>query len=290
MLEMSNDYASPSMLNLLTNWVSKQRPRPEPWPALLLVILIAVAAAMVGWIGYIEADDQFYASAAVGWLTHFPFVGTNHWGLRHAIVLPIAASFSLGGVRETTLILPITLYYFALVILTFLVLERVSERRVAFWAAVIVALTPRFALGASWVVTDLPELFFEVSSFWAFYLATQRGGTPRLLLLAGALAGLAWITRETAVAFLAFYGILFLFGFGMPRMRYFWMALGFVVIVGADTAYLWSTTGDWLYRYHVTLRAVASDNPLNHTGPAWRGLIAASKYTKPFVVLFTSHE
>ena len=278
------------MLNTLTNSASKQRPRPRPWPALLLVILIAVAAATVGWIGYIEADDQFYVSAAVGWLTHFPFVGTNHWGLRHAIVLPIAASFSLGGVRETTLILPITLYYLALVILTFLVLERISERTVAFWAAVMVALTPRFALGASLVVTDLAELFFEVSSFWAFYLAAQRGGTPRLLLLAGALAGLAWITRETAVAFLAFYGILFLFGFGMPRMRYFWMALSFVAIVGADTAYLWSTTGDWLYRYHVTLRGVASDNPLHHTGPERRYLIAASRYTRPFVVLFASHE
>src|SRR5262249_19857247 len=115
-------------------------------------------------------------------------------------------------------------------------------------------------------------------------------GAPRLLLFAGALAGVAWITRETAVAFLVFYGILFLFGFGMPRRRYLWMALSFAAIVGADTAYLWSTTGDWLYRYHVTLRGVAHDNPLQPANLAPRYWPEVTRSPMPFVVLFASHE
>jgi 4-amino-4-deoxy-L-arabinose transferase-like glycosyltransferase len=262
----------------------------KPWLTLLLVIMIAVSAALLGWVGYIESDDQFYASAAIGWITHFPFVGTNHWGLRHAIVLPIAASFRLWGVSETALIFPITLYYLALVVVTFAVMHRVADLAVAFWAAVLVALTPLFSVGASIVYTDLAELFFEMSSFWAFYLAMRREGAAQMLLLSGALAGLAWITRETAVALIAFYGILFLFGVGMPRTRYFWMAGSFVAILAADTIYLWSETGDWIYRYHVTLRGVANDNPNHYPGPERHDLINVSKFVRPFVVLFLSHE
>src|SRR6185437_6433756 len=121
----------------------------------LLVLAIAVFSAWLGWTGYIESDDQYYASAAVGWLTKFPYIGTGHWGLRHAIVLPIAASFALGGISETALILPTTLYYLAIVVLTFFALNRLSGAAVAFWAAVLIALTPLFSLSASIVVTDL---------------------------------------------------------------------------------------------------------------------------------------
>jgi phosphatidylglycerophosphate synthase len=59
---------------------------------ILLVVVIAVFSAWLGWTGYIESDDQYYASAAVGWMTKFPYIATGHWGLRHTIVLPIAAS------------------------------------------------------------------------------------------------------------------------------------------------------------------------------------------------------
>src|SRR5256885_1633533 len=88
----------------------------------LFVMVIAVLSIPLGWIGYVESDDQYYAAAALGWITQFPYVASTHWGLRHAIVLPIAASFALGGVNEITLILPITAYYLAIVALTFVVL------------------------------------------------------------------------------------------------------------------------------------------------------------------------
>jgi 4-amino-4-deoxy-L-arabinose transferase-like glycosyltransferase len=268
----------------------KERYDWAPYLLLFLVIVIAVFAAWMGWTGYIESDDQYYASAAVGWNTKFPYIATGHWGLRHTIVLPIAASFAIAGVNETTLILPTTFYYLAFVVLTFLVLSRLSGAIAAFWAAVLVALTPLFSLSASIVVTDLTELFFEISSFWAFYAAVRQDGAPRFLLLAGALAGLAWITRETAVALVAFYGLLFLFGIGMPRIRYFWMATSFVAILAADTIYLWSMTGDFLYRYHVSLHGVTVDNPNHYPGPTRRSLIEMPKLVKPFATLFLNHQ
>jgi 4-amino-4-deoxy-L-arabinose transferase-like glycosyltransferase len=257
---------------------------------ILLVVVIAVFSAWLGWTGYIESDDQYYASAAVGWMTKFPYIATGHWGLRHTIVLPIAASFALGGINETALVLPTTLYYLALVVLTYLALDRLAGPLAAFWAAVLVALTPLFSLNASIVVTDLTELFLEVASFWSFYAATRRDGAPRFLLLAGAFAGLAWITRETAIALVAWYGLLFLFGIGMPRKRYFWMATSFLAILAVDTIYLWSMTGDFLYRYHVSLRGVAIDNPNHYRGPTRRGLIDAPKLVKPFATLFLDHQ
>ena len=45
-----------------------------------------------------------------------------------------------------------------------------------------------------------------------------------------------------------FYGICFLFRPMMPRRFYFIMAFGFIVVDGAQIAYLWAKTGDPLYR------------------------------------------
>src|ERR1700752_4137328 len=62
----------------------------------LLVALVGFTS-WLGYIGFIASDDWSYSEAAIGWLEHFPYVGTNHWGLRHAVVLPVALSFLVRG-------------------------------------------------------------------------------------------------------------------------------------------------------------------------------------------------
>src|SRR4051812_6811269 len=92
---------------------STSTPNKGPRSSLCVLLIVAVAAfsAWLGWVGYIESDDWFYAEAARNWAAHFPFIGSTHWGLRHMIVLPMAASFAIAGLGEGSLVLPLMIYF-----------------------------------------------------------------------------------------------------------------------------------------------------------------------------------
>ena len=45
--------------------------------ATLLVALVGFTS-WLGYVGFIASADWSYSIAAIGWLEHFPYVGTNH--------------------------------------------------------------------------------------------------------------------------------------------------------------------------------------------------------------------
>jgi 4-amino-4-deoxy-L-arabinose transferase-like glycosyltransferase len=277
-----------------------QRIEPFRGVKALDVVLLGALVGFTSWLGYvgfIASDDGSYSEAAIGWLDHFPYVGINHWGLRHLVVLPVALSFWLGGVNELSMMLPTKVYLFFLILLTYGCLTRLVERRTALLASALIALTPIFAL--SGVSDDLVECFFVVASFWAFYFGSGARTSPALLLLSGICAGLAFITRETSGIIGLFYGVLFMLGRRVPRAYFFLIAGGFLAVLAIDTLYLASMTGDPLYRLGISIRQALSDNPLDPKGTAalplqkgldFVGLIAAPRVIQPVLMLFTAHQ
>jgi hypothetical protein len=268
--------------------------------ALDVALLVALAGftSWLGYVGFIASDDGSYSEAAIGWLDHFPYIGINHWGLRHAVVLPVALSFWLGGVSELTMLLPTKVYFLLLILLTYGCLARLVERRTALLASALVALTPIFVLPSS-PSDDPVECLFVAASFWAFYFGSGARTSLALLLLSGICAGLAFVTRETSAIMTLFYGILFLLGWRLPRPYFFVIAGGFLAVLAFDTVYLASMTGDPLYRFHISMGAVTSDNPLDpksaveypvRDGLNYIGLIAAPRLIQPILVLFTAHQ
>ena len=265
---------------------------------LALLVAIVVFTSWLGYVGFIASDDGSYSEAAVGWLDHFPYVGVNHWGLRHAVVLPVALSFWLGGISELNMMLPTKVYLLLLILLTYGCLSRLVERWTALLASALIALTPIFILPSS-PSDDLVECFFVVASIWAFYFGSGARASPPLLVLSGICAGLAFVTRETSAIIVLFYGILFLLGWRMPRAYFFLIAGGFLAVAAIDAAYLASMTGDPLYRFHINMGAVSSDNPLHpetadalslQNGLDFAGLIAAPRLIQPVLMLFTAHQ
>jgi hypothetical protein len=274
-----------------------------PWrgvTALDVALLLAIVGftSWLGYVGFIASDDGSYSEAAIGWLDHFPYVGINHWGLRHAVVLPVALSFWLGGINEMTMMLPTKVYSLLLILLTYGCLARLVERRTALLASALVALTPIFVLPSS-PSDDPVECFFVVASFWAFYFGSGARPSLALLLLSGICAGLAFVTRETSAIITLFFGILFLLGWRLPRAYFFVIAGGFLAVLAIDTVYLASMTGDPLYRFHISMGAVTSDNPFHpeigavshdQRGLDSAGLIAAPRLIQPILMLFTAHQ
>lgn len=227
--------------------------------------LLIVAALLIAWcsfIGYLQSDDFYYAIAAKAWLRDGFYLADSHWGLRHVLVLPIALSFRLFGVSELSLVLPTFLYFVGCALIAYFAIRAWHGRMPALLAALSILLTPLLAGTATTVFADLPEAFWIVASLLCVIAARQRGGDLRMAVLAGFFAALGWITRETTLAYLAFLGICFLISPGMPRPHYFAMAGGFFFVLAIDTFALWLASGDPLYRFNITMKGVAGDNPV----------------------------
>ena len=275
----------------LPGWQGRWR-RARP---IVLVAGMVAGLILLSWTGYTESDDRAYAEAAAQWIENFPFLGTDHHALRHAIVLPTALFFSIFGPSELGLALPILLYLTGMLTVVFMAVSAVAGRLAGLFALLLTGTMPALVQGATVSFADIPEAFFIVSSVWAFYFAC-RDRRVGLFVLSGALAGMGFVTRETSVAILVLYGILFLRGYGGYRLGYVWMGIGFVLSAGLDFGALWAASGNPLYRFHVSLMGVEGDAPVMQgqfrTAPGLDrfGALAVPRGLKPLVVAFLNQQ
>lgn len=264
-----------------------------------LVALVLAAAGVLWWrwVGYQGHDDASYAAAALDWAGGEPPVGRTHWSLRYTLVLPIAAVIGLSGVSVAALATVNMAAYLA-----FLGVSYAAARHWFGWPAAamlmgIGVLLPEFPVQATYANPDLLEMAFVMGSFWVFLLARARGGTTGLLLLSGALAGFGFLTRETTLSLLLTFGLIWLVRPGIGRLRFAWMALGFLAVVGAETTYLGVRTGDPLYRVHISathdrVDRGAKQEQAESAGRALdsEGNIAGGPIASPLLAVFASQK
>src|SRR5262245_50561757 len=222
---------------------------------LIIVVLIGILMLAFAWVGYVGSDDHSYARGALGWLERFPhpYVGDDHWTLRHPVVVPIALSLALFGHKELSLGLPSALFFLLFLIINYSYVQRFFGAGIAMLSGIMLATTPLFAVQATFPQDVIIQVLAVSSSFWLFYSASRIHAPGWLLFAAGSAAALGWLTLEPTAGLFFFYGILFLLGFGLPR-RYYWiMAVAFLLIVGVEVGYFAALTGDPLYRYRIDL-------------------------------------
>jgi 4-amino-4-deoxy-L-arabinose transferase-like glycosyltransferase len=233
---------------------------------LLIILVTGLIIVTLAWVGYVGTDDQSYARGALGWLNRFPYLGDNHWALRHPVVIPLAVSLAIFGYREISLGLPSAFFFLVFLGVNYYYLQRFFDSRFGLLASAFMATTPLFAVYATFPQTVVVETLLLSISFWLFYSATrnQEPGWP--MFASGVAAGFGFLIRETAGLFVLFYAVLFLVGFGVRR-RYYWiMSLGFLLIVGMEMSYFSALTGDPFYRYRVDLGHEVSSWPQWYEG------------------------
>lgn len=248
----------------------------------LLVFLLCVR---LGWVGFLGSDDATYAAGAEGWLSQFPFVGA-HGSLRETISVPMALSFLALGKTEFAMALPSLLHAMVLIGMAVDATARRLGPAAGLGAGILLATTPILPVQASTASIDVIEALFLFGSLALFHRATSEGATPARLLGAGALAGLAFLTRETAVFLLLLYGLLFLAGYGMERRKYWVMAAGFLAVWGAEVAYFWLAAGDPLYRINIALHHDSSIDRLRDDA----GNVLVHPLVDPFLVVLVNQE
>ena len=202
-------------------------------------------------VGFQASDDASYLDGALGWIERFPYVGDTHWTLRHTITLPTALFVLLLGLNETAVSLSNILYFLAFLgVNAWFMREHLGAAAAGFATALLIVL-PGFTVVATYLNSDIPELFFVSTAFWLFVTARKDPDRRAIWVLIGALLGAAFVTRQTALAAVGFVGAFFLFQPGVPRSRYVLSGAAFLTVVAADWLYLTAITGDPLYRLNV---------------------------------------
>jgi 4-amino-4-deoxy-L-arabinose transferase-like glycosyltransferase len=236
--------------------------------ALLLAASVCGFLLMITvfWFGFRGSDDTLYWKGAAGWLTHFPYLGDNHWQLRHTLVIPMALTRAVLGDGMPALVLPSLLYAVGVVVVVALWVYRAAGLPAAAAAMTLVVTCPQFVLLSSDANVDVVELFFVAAGFALIHAAMAADPAPSrrrirgLLLLAGVSLGFAMLSRETTAFAVVAIGLLFLAGYGMRRADYLIIGFGFVPVVGLEFVALRLMSGSLFYRSNIALHHDAMTN------------------------------
>ena len=216
-----------------------------------ILCVLTLALLVLFHVGFQASDDAEYLTGALGWIEHFPYVGDTHWTLRHTITLPTALFVLLLGLNETAVSLSNILYFLAFLgVNAWFMREHVGGTAAAFATALLIVL-PGFTVVATYLNSDVPELFFVSVAFWLLVTARKNPDRHAIWILIGAVLGAAFVTRQTALAAVLFVSALCAFRPAVPRSRYFLAGAAFLIVVAADWMYLTAMTGDSLYRMNV---------------------------------------
>ncbi len=252
---------------------------------LIAGLTLFIALVAMGWVGFLGSDDVTFARGAYGWLDHFPYVG-GHGTIRYFITMPMALCFRLFGQNEVSMVLPTLLYATGLIAFAWISTERAGDRLSATGALILLATSPLLVIQSSIANVDAIEAFFLFASVFVFWRCLDEGPNARRLFTAGAFAGCAFLTRETAVFVAVFYALLFFAGHRFHRKHYLWIVAGFLSIWLMELLYLWVMTGDPLYRLNISLH---HDSTIDRSIDL-AGNIIANPLIDPMLVLLINQE
>lgn len=222
--------------------------RTAPRRALLLAAMFAVYASLE-WRGLGAGDEAHYIEAALKWRDHGLYLGTDHWELRHLLVVPIATAFAAFGPSEAASILPNFFYAAGLIAVTFVFARKHLGEGEAFAIAALIAASGYFVSRPLELDIYGVEIFFAVLAAWLFVDARTRTMPLPALFASGLAAGLAWSVRESALSLPLAIGLLTLISFDRRIAAASVFSAGFFSIISAELIAYAVAAGDPLYRY-----------------------------------------
>ena len=252
----------------------------------LIIGLIAFALLVTfAWVGFIASDDVTYAKGAYGWIEHFPYVG-GHGTIRYPITIPMAGSFLLFGENEFAMALPSLLYLLVFFILLWRVTRDVAGPFPAFCALIACVTSPLIVIQSSIANVDVIEMALLFGAWLLCFRCLEQGADNWRLLGAGALTGVAFLTRETAIFIAPYFGLLFIAAHRFNRWQFLWIGMGFLAVWMLELVYLGVMTGDPLYRFNIALH---HDSTIDRSIDL-AGNVIVSPLVDPLLVMLINQE
>jgi 4-amino-4-deoxy-L-arabinose transferase-like glycosyltransferase len=285
-------------ISYLKNLVQKtQQYSRSPQFVLAGLLVFAFLLMWAYYVGFQAADDKSYLNGALGWVNSFPFVGKDHWALRHPMTIPAAISIKFFGLNEFGVSLPNIIYFTFFIVLNYWAVRKYLGTFCAAITTLIFITLPGFIILSTYLEIGIPEIFYLSVSFWSFRKALDFPEKTRLWLISGAAMGLAFVTRETAASFVVFIGLVFLFKPIVSRLYYIYLFGAAASILFIDWLYLALMTGNVRYRYSIDLNhdtidrfAVASRVAVRKGLIDNEGNISVNVFIDPVLNLFVSQK
>jgi 4-amino-4-deoxy-L-arabinose transferase-like glycosyltransferase len=171
--------------------------------ALILAVWALTTLAGLGSTSLSEPDEPRFAEATRQMFLRHDFL-TPYFNGVPRFEKPIlfywmqAAAFAVLGPTETAARLPAALSGLGVLLLTFLIGDRLATRRAALTGTLVLATTFRFAVWSRQGLTDMPVLFWTMAALYGFLRALEPDGTRRHAFGAWAAIGLGALTKGPA--------------------------------------------------------------------------------------------
>lgn len=220
------------------------------WFWLLMLLLAVGTLDPIGYSGF--GDEPLYLQAARCIAAHGYCLPETHWAARFPLVAPVGWSLRMLGEGYGAVMVAPLLYAAAAVLLLIANVRHRFGARAAGIAGTMLILTPAFASRASVMSIDVVELAWSLAAVLAWQVAAERRQV-RFALLAGALLGVAVISRQTALAFAA------VLAAGTPLLTRSFRPLaiaaaaGFAGMLAAEALFHLAVDGDALLGWRLSL-------------------------------------
>jgi hypothetical protein len=219
----------------------------------LPAVLAAALALRLGMLtGFYGSDDFVYADAVSNLLRGnwhpFGYIGSVRYGFN----LPVAFSIWLFGASEYGYTVYPLVCSLANIYLIWRLGTLLFNANVGFYAAFFMAFCPLDVIWSGRIQPDAPLMMWMTASVLCFIKA---GGAKdnyvkamNQYFVGGLCLGIAYTTKNAALFLIPLFAYISLFG--QSKLRYcVAFALGFLVILGCETSFFWSQTGNPFYTF-----------------------------------------
>jgi len=222
------------------------------WLAIAAALLAVLLVNPVGYIGG-GADDWQYLNAARCWRNFGPCLPLDHWQSRWPVIAPLAIVTATFGESRATVEFTPLLASIACLVMVSIIGNRAFGRPIGWIAALLLIVTPVFAIEALEPAVEPVELALILVGVWAAMHCLQGSGA-KWAFAAGFCLSLAIQVRETAVV-----AALLTAAFAARRRRPDAMSLiagvgGFAIPLIVEFVWMALATGDPLWRLRLAIR------------------------------------
>jgi len=223
---------------------------------LIIILLFALGLRLIFFAGVNTSDDAIYYNSA-----HDILIGNFKPGwvmnLRVMLLYPVAFFFWLFGINNFSAGLWPLICSLGTLVAIYKIGEMMFNKKVGLLAAFLFSFYPLEVIYGTRLAADIPTEFFVVLSVFLFLKGLMKKRESILFFSVGVAAGLSYLVKELGLLVFVFYLAYIIFDILKKRKinwNYFFIFLGFLSVFALEGLYYYSTTGDFLQRFHESIK------------------------------------
>jgi len=244
---------------------------------LIIVLLFALGLRLAFFTGVNTSDDAVYYNSM-----HDILTGNFKPGwvmtLRIMLLYPVAFFFWLFGINNFSAGLWPLICSLGTLVIIYKIGEMMFNKKVGLLAAFLFSFYPLEVIYGTRLTADVPTEFFVVLSIFLFSKGLKKKNSIHFFA-AGVAVGLSYLVKELGLLIFVFYLAYIIFDVLKKRKinwNYFFIFLGFLSVLALEGLFYYSTTGDFLQRFHESVKTYGATS--NYWGKGIQPIDALTFY------------